>query len=982
MSGERAIRLGIAALAGLAAGVRGAETLKLKILSDTSISCHPQEQGLNAGGATALKMKGLENVILLEVDAAPLKGKVVEKAVLFLHGEADRMMVRKVGVSTVAVPWRAGAGRYSPAGADEACFNWPGTGGAWAGPGLGFLDILWGRAGTIWCADFAETTGAGWYAVEMDGRILEACAAGLSYGIAVSDDTGQTMRVSAEVHPESNYGNNFLSSRERGQFAPYIEAVVSPAGDPAGENVDLTVVPWPGGADFHAGGAEISWRPPDRIRDALIGHRIHVSYGGAAMAPVARWHHPQLPGSEDGTRAGVRALVPGLPPGEGVTARVEIVGRGGVIAARGLASGFASEKLERSTPLRLAYPESGAGTPAGTDRADSWAVPDGVKVNPLTGNVLEEPGVDYRGTKGGEYRRANAAWNSADRTVRVSALRGEWAAFQIVCENPWPRAREFSVSAGKLKGPGKASIGNDCYRFWKVWYQQSGDDPRAWYPDPLLPLETAAPFTVPDEANGVPGQTNQTVYVEMFVPRGAESGTYEGEINVRRDGQDSKMTVKLKVCGAVMPEKANFTWSLNAYNSPGQDFGEPMSPDFLDAERSFYAMAHEHRATLAILHYSHSGSYAAAAAPPLEGRGKNMRVADWGQWEKRFEPLLSGEALKGTKRENVPLDHFYLVLSEHYPTKMAEGYRWNDLAWEDHWREAGPVEEGFSEEYVEQWKAVAGDYLAHIRKKGWKTKFHVYLNDKYFYKQYDDKKKSRGQGVSFWLLDEPQHIDDFLALRFFGRMLRQVQNGDRERLIFRVDLSRPEWGRDTIERLTDLNVSGGFFDYPLLLREWRERYGQTIWTYGDSLALDASTLAYSVQALDLYSRGADGYVPWLVLGNEENWRNFAKTCVIYTGKPFAIRGPCPSLRLKAMRRAEQDVEYLLLLAGKRGLSGDDPNRFKLAELLRKALNVDQHLGVLDDQGTVTETYQPPSAADLAAFRMGIINELDGHGGSR
>ncbi|MEK7766348.1 MAG: hypothetical protein AAB368_08930, partial [bacterium] len=322
----------------------------------------------------------------------------------------------------------------------------------------------------------------------------------------------------------------------------------------------------------------------------------------------------------------------------------------------------------------------------------------------------------------------------------------------------------------------------------------------------------------------------------------------------------------------------------------------------------------------------------AGAVPAVTGKGGAMRVKDWSAWDARFGPLFDGSAFAGTGREDVPLDHFYLALSENYPTTMSEGYRWNHLKWEDHWEKAGPVEEGFSREYHEAWVAVAAGYLRHIREKGWKTQFQVYLNDKYFYKQYDPKVKAWGRGTSFWLLDEPQHLDDFLALRYFGRMLREAQAGDRSRLIFRADLSRPEWGRDTLDEVVDLDVDGAFAKQRALLEELRERHGRRIWTYGDLPSSTASALALSVQALTLYGNGVDGYVPWLVLGGEENWRTFATTCLLYTGKPFGIAGPCASLRLKGLRRAEQDVEYAGMLAERRGLLRDDPNRRRLGVL--------------------------------------------------
>jgi len=63
---------------------------------------------------------------------------------------------------------------------------------------------------------------------------------------------------------------------------------------------------------------------------------------------------------------------------------------------------------------------------------------------------------------------------------------------------------------------------------------------------------------------------------------------------------------------------------------------------------------------------------------------------------------------------------------------MAEGYAWNALTFEDHWRLAGPVEQGFSADYQAAWKAVVAEFAAHAREKGWtRTRFQIYLNNKF-----------------------------------------------------------------------------------------------------------------------------------------------------------------------------------------------------------------------------------------------------------
>jgi hypothetical protein len=670
----------------------------------------------------------------------------------------------------------------------------------------------------------------------------------------------------------------------------------------------------------------------------------------------------------------VRVLIPGLSPGAEVAAEVEIVWRAGRTLAKARGAGRASDKLASPGAFTAETVANSSGEPLTAGDVSVWAVPDGVKVNPVNGNVLEERQVEYGGKPTGTYRTANPAWSGREATVFLSALRGEWAAFQLVVGLHDVRSARVKVTPGDLAGPSGGVIQASAIRMARAWYQKVGD---AWYADPLVPFEAGQEFSLPDRKNGVPGQACQTVYAELFIPRDAVSGEYAGTITIDAGGKvPLPIRVRLTVHSPVLGPEAGFTWSLNAYSSPGYYFGKLGSHEFIEGERAFYAMAHEHRATLAILHYSHSGSCEEGTAPVVKGAGDAARVADWTEWDSRFGPLFDGSALKDTKRDGVPLDHFYLVMSENYPTPMADGYAWNSLRWEDHWLRADPIEKSFNQQVQDRWVATVRDYRMHIKEKGWKTSFQVYLNDKYYYKQYDAKKKEYGRGVSFWLLDEPQHIEDFLALRFFGNLLKKAADGDRRTVMFRVDVSSPQWGRDTLDRVVDLNVSGGFTGYRRLLDDWKERYRQGVWTYGTMPSSAESSLGLSAQAMDLYARGVDGYVPWLVLGGEENWEKFDPTCVIYTGKPMGITGPCASLRLKALRRAEQDVEYLRMLADRRGLNRGDPNRKRISRLLGDIVTTERKVGRLDAEGAVTENISGLTPELAEGFRRAAARELE------
>ncbi len=951
--------------------------VKVPITADNSICAYSSETKSNLGTSPRIKMKGIQNFLIFDFDTLPLKNMIVKRAVLHIKGTEKNIMVRKVGFSTIAVAWNEGTSSSDakPGAKGDSCFESPdfGSDKKWGGPSSNFLNAYGGRSGTIWTQSYVTHNDDVWFDMEFDGRLMEACAAGLSHGICCSDDNGQTGNGHKDVVPDTNNGNNYFFSREQNNAMPYFVVEVEPAPDVATAALTVAVKPWQSGADLSTGGLEISWPGPANADEAksILGYVIRASVGGTPMAEIPRFKVPS-PGKPGEP---VRALLRHQPVDAETEVEVTIITRGGKIAAKGSGKGKVSAAYPKPAqlPLETFNAVLNPGKPPENDSGIVWVVPDCAKVNPITNNVYEESADAYAKDPAGTWSQANAAWSGATKTVSLHSLRGEWAAFQLVCQNK-KDGTAWTVKPGDLKGPDGGVIPAASVRLSLLWYQKAGKDEKGWYPDPLLPLKAGDAFTIPNEKNAVPGQKNQTVYVDFFVPKDAKPGTYSGTISVQAANADPvELPISLAVGNAVIPDEAHFVWSMNAYSSPGNEFGKEDSAEFLQAERSFYTVAHEHRTNLAILHYGHSAHFEAGTHWPLAGKGKDMKVISWEAWDKRFGPLFDGSAFKDTPRAGVGVDHFYLPLAEHYPTPMTD-YKWNDAKWEEHWKVAGPIDEGFSQDYKDQWTAVAREFDQHVKEKGWKTKFQIYLNDKYYYKQYKPK-TGAGKGVSFWLLDEPNHIDDYHALAFFSKLLRAAQNGDRSRVLFRADISRPESGRDTLDGLIDVNVSGGFGGYRSWLEDWRERYHQDIWTYGGAERTTSSALDACARALDLYTSGVSGFVPWLTLGNSGNWTKYEDTCVIYSGKQFGITGACPSLRLKAYRRAEQDVEYLYLLAEKRNLLKDDPARRQLEQLAESAVKVTRTFGKLDAEGAVTESFSGLRIDDFERLRKAITAEL-------
>lgn len=921
----------------LALAAAAAAPVRIPASSDTSICAHATERELNAGRAARLKLKGSENLIVLGFDPAALRRGVVSRATLRLTGAEPHHMIRWVGLSTLATDWTEGTGGYTPDRSGATFLSpFPEQRARWGGDHSTFLDACFGRGGTLWTRTLAARGQGNRLEIPVDPRLVEAIAAGMSTGLVLSDDNGQTMHIPKSLDTKSNLSNNYVFSREQGGKGPELVVEFDPSPPrppPRPAEAIMTVVPSAHGATGTGGGVEIGWESP--LID-VVGVTVELGFAGRPPRPLPRWMLPAA-------GANGRMIIANLPPGSPVEVVVRLSGLR-LRSAIGGGNGFASAAIALPAPIPV-IPRGDMRpheeTPCPECPPSVRLYPDLVRIHPVLGLPLEE---------------ADAIQPRAG--VTLAALRGEWVAFQVVCDRPMAGPLDWGVTLSPLTGPGGSRIPERWIRLYRVAYVRTGTGPADVWGDPLVPLGKDGAFRIDVAATGVPDQTNQTIYVEVFVPADAKPGRYAGTLRVSAGGRAlPEVPVRLEVAAATLPVEAAFTFSLNTYDTPGGA-----------EERARYALAHDHRTTLAVLHYSHSGTYTDGCVPPVTGTGAAARVADWTGFDARFGPLLDGTAFADTSRPGAGLDHFYLALSEHYPVPMAEGYRWNALRWEDHWKSAGTVQQGFTPAMQQAWVAVAKDYAAHITAKGWRTGFQVYLNDKYFYKQVDPKTKQPGRGVSFWLLDEPMHADDFLALRFFGDLLRRAGGGPRSPLRYRADVSRPEWGRDLLDDVLDLNVSGAWPEQAALLDGFKASSGQAIWTYGDTPAANTSALAIPAQALDLYVHGIDGYVPWQVLGEDANWTTHATTAVILPGASRGIPGPVATLRLKAYRRAAQDVEYLRLYAAKREWAADDPKRLRLRMLLRDLLPARTRAGSLDDQGAAVFSYANVSPTALESLR--------------
>lgn len=162
-----------------------------------------------------------------------------------------------------------------------------------------------------------------------------------------------------------------------------------------------------------------------------------------------------------------------------------------------------------------------------------WCVPAKEHVSPINGNMLRDGHLGYE--NGGNmlgHRISNEIWNAHDKTVQI-ACDGNWAAgFQLITELQG-KQRRIQILADNLDGPRILPAG-PCIKLSRLWYVRGkhGREVDGWWDEPLTLIPLLKPVNVPPPDNNVVGQTIQSFYVNIHIPRMVFAGTYRTTLHV------------------------------------------------------------------------------------------------------------------------------------------------------------------------------------------------------------------------------------------------------------------------------------------------------------------------------------------------------------------------------------------------------------------------------------------------------------------
>lgn len=894
-----------------------ADEIKLPITADVGICAHKDEQKINTGARSQIRVKGIEHFYLFNFDAAKLPGPV-KKATLHLKLASGKL--RQVAFCTVPIAWAEGTAR-NEAQDGSPCYThvrYPKD--AWTDTGGTFLDATFNNPYMIWRT--AEVVYDGpWMKIDIAPELVEAVRVGLSQGLAMSDEKGQTRE------------NHDIFTREQANAAPYLTVETSPAPATAPASLSanqltalLNIEPCPDAAQFNHTAVKVTVlsRAADSPLKHILGARVQVTrawfdqadstgksqqiaeyvvmadqQGGSDRQAVIR-NLPVAP-PPDITKSNPKLESPGhfriqatiCADGQAYTVERDIENPPPALTAPQLPKLETPKKLDGPPELRL-YPASVCLKPVAKD-------------NPPSGMLAP-------------VTSTNA-----------------WVGFQVLVVPPDAKAGMYSLES-EVTGPdGTRDIGAlRTIRAYREWFVTKDKSVHA---EALVPLEMTAAtiagihvskrFDVPWQANKVPDQDCQPVFVDVWIPKKTPPGTYR--VSFALKGPFTKrltVEVPITVTAVELPDEFPIVGDMNTYNSPAGAMGvktaEPAK--FMEAERKYYRLAHTHRMTLNVLPYSQSGNIDWRGAPEVDP--KTGKVTDWSKWDERYGPLLDGSAFSSKAGyvgpgENTPIHHMYLPFHENWPVPLADCFTpWPPpkdyqkfLLWSAELPPIGKcIEEKIGFRYV--WSHAVFAFAEHLTAKPYlKTQYQVYLNNK---GQFRDK----GRGISLWTLDEPMFSDDFLALRYLGGCTREagrfhVSSAGMENIQFRVDISRPTHQRNWLNGHVQLNVVSDLLYTQRWWIDYRKRnFGEEYWDYHMPPSFSGDNLGWAAWPVKSYCWGATGTLPWQTIAKDGDFDTADPTALMYPPQRFGLDEPIASIRMKAWRQGLQDATLLHMLRTK------------------------------------------------------------------
>lgn len=159
---------------------------------------------------------------------------------------------------------------------------------------------------------------------------------------------------------------------------------------------------------------------------------------------------------------------------------------------------------------------------------------------------------------------------------RVSMTRNEYESAQIIL-TPEKDISAYSVTLGDLTSAEGKTLKKENFsvynqKYLNVTKQSDGFSTGfGWYPDALLPMETAEEYG----ENTVKAGENQGIWITCYCPKEQAAGTYEGTFTVHCDDKDYEIAASVTVYDYTLTDditaKSAFAISRHFLNASGDD---------------------------------------------------------------------------------------------------------------------------------------------------------------------------------------------------------------------------------------------------------------------------------------------------------------------------------------------------------------------------------------------------------------------------
>lgn len=296
------------------------------------------------------------------------------------------------------------------------------------------------------------------------------------------------------------------------------------------------------------------------------------------------------------------------------------------------------------------------------------------KVSPVTGNRI---GAGYNDSnhKDDSWKVGNSVFG-VDPSVATQtaglvmrAAKGEVVQAQLYVESLVPSPESLSVtSVSFIEQPGDvwSAQGLGPPQLSRLWYAPASKGGGPVYSSAILNFGDAGRdfaangFSIPSVDNHINGQTNQGVWVSIFVPLSVPAGSYSGQVRFSTAATSGSgaaavsVPLLLTVVDISLPERFTFALDLNSYSdSIAENCGSSVSAP--DCELLTHQMAHAHRHTCNTLPYGQTGTVDNPYGPEVTGTGASATVRSWDAFDARLGKFLDGSAFTAQHGYNTSL---------------------------------------------------------------------------------------------------------------------------------------------------------------------------------------------------------------------------------------------------------------------------------------------------------------------------------------